>query len=45
MGCRRPPPPPHATVITCTHQKRKEMIYNTHIYQFNMNVSLYGNTF
>ena len=44
MGCRRPTPT-HPTVIECPHQKRVEMIYNTPTYQFNMNISLCGNTF
>ena len=43
MGCRRPPPPPpHPTVIACPHQRRVEMIHNTSMYQFNMNISLCG---
>ena len=43
MGCRRPPP--HQTVIAGPHQKRVEMIHNTSMYQFDMNISLYGNNF
>ena len=37
--------PPHPTVIACPHQKRVEMIYDTPMYQFNMNISLCGNNF
>ena len=44
MGCRRHPPP-LLTVIASPHQKRVEMIYNTPMYQFNMNISLCGNIF
>ena len=43
MGCRRPPP--HPTVIACPNQIRVEMIYDTPMYQFNMNISLCGKFF
>ena len=40
MGCRRPPPPNHPTVIASPHEKRVEIIQNTSMYQYNMNISL-----
>ena len=36
-------PHPHPTVIVGPHQKRVEMIHNTSMYQFNMNIGLCGN--